>query len=467
MGLIQDITELMRKGPELASQASAMKLNTKSIAKGAKDSTFQFPCLIVDSTPIDMANTIARTFDQVYATFTQTWLSMNSMFDITIDPTPLSYLRKLHQNLKLESLEVDENEVDHYMEKVYNGDYKLFMNPEKTYGILFNVADRSTREMMESHKDMLREHMSDFDLQPFCAIEANLNGVGNGLSDGIRKASGTIDNINKSIFGDDENQSINTGNGNAYDLASAMLQGQAIRNARDQQYNDLRITDRQKAPQLLDRDVKKSNDLMPYGIQVRLMAVNDKKQFVQYVDFIVGVKTILHPVSSDDMIDNIARALQNKSLTFKLLKWTTGEISLVKDILLNLNDIKSDAVNRYNGKSPFFNTLKRLKNKKIGIKNFTVPHAIIPNATIVITSYEADYLENKFAINIRNEKVANKLIKNLFLMAFVIMDEGTNTISVLYDGDQSFQVYSLETLERDNTLNSNKLGREIGRMISH
>ena len=153
-------------------------------------------------------------------------------------------------------------------------------------------------------------------------------------------------------------------------------------------------------------------------------------------------------------------------LTFKLLKWTTGEISLVKDILLNLNDIKSDAVNRYNGKSPFFNTLKRLKNKKLGIKNFTVPHAIIPNATIVITSYEADYLENKFAINVRNEKVANKLIKNLFLMAFVIMDEGTNTISVLYDGDQSFQVYSLETLERDNSLNSNKLGREIGRMIS-
>ena len=82
MGLIQDITELMRKGPELASQASALKLNNKSIAKGAKDSTFQFPCLIVDSTPIDMANTIARTFDQVYATFTQTWLSMNSMFDI-------------------------------------------------------------------------------------------------------------------------------------------------------------------------------------------------------------------------------------------------------------------------------------------------------------------------------------------------------------------------------------------------
>ena len=90
MGLIEDITNLMRKGPELAGKANAVKLNTKSIACGAKDSTFQFPCLIVDSAPIEMANTIARTLDQVYATFTQTWLSMNIMFDITIDPTPLS-----------------------------------------------------------------------------------------------------------------------------------------------------------------------------------------------------------------------------------------------------------------------------------------------------------------------------------------------------------------------------------------
>ena len=47
------------------------------------------------------------------------------------------------------------------------------------------------------------------------------------------------------------------------------------------------------------------------------------------------------------------------------------------------------------------------------------------------------------------------------------MDEGTGTISVMYDGDASYQTYSLETLERDNSLNSNKLGREIGRMISH
>ena len=436
MGLIDEITGLMRKGPEAIGKLDSMKLNTKSVARGAKDSTFQFPCLIVDSAPIDMANTIARTLDQVYASFTQTWLSMNSMFDITIDPTPLSYLKRIHQNMKIEGVEnlvVDENDMENYMEKVYDGSYRLYMNPEKTCGILFNVADHATRSMMESHKDLLSEHLSDFNLQPLEPItEADSDGT------------------------------------SALDLANAIVKGQVDRERMTRQLKSMDTTAKgNKAPQLLDRDVKRSNDLTPYAIQVRMIAVNDKKEFVQYVDFILGVKAILHPVQSEDMIENLARALQNKSTMFKILRWTTGELSLVKDIILNVNDMKADAINKRNGKSPFFGTLKRLKDKKVGVRNLTVPHAIIPNATIVITSYEADILQQKYAIDVTNTSVAKKLLNSLFLMAFVIMDEGTGTISILYDGDDAFQTYALETLERDNSMNSNKLGREIGRMISH
>ena len=39
--------------------------------------------------------------------------------------------------------------------------------------------------------------------------------------------------------------------------------------------------------------------MMPYAMQVRLMAVNDKKEFVQFMDFVLGVKTILHPIGYD------------------------------------------------------------------------------------------------------------------------------------------------------------------------
>ena len=432
MGMIQDITALMRKGPELAAQVNNIKFNTKSVARGAKDATFQFGCLMADSAPVNMAHVTTKSLDQVYASFTQTWLSVNSMFDITIDPTPLSYLKKLHQNFKLESYEEGEESMESFMEKVYDGSHRLYMNPEKTYGILFNVANQTSLEMMESHKEQLSEFMTEFNLEPLEVMEA--------------------DEVNPE-----------------YLFGKAVLQGEIEKNRLDRQNEKLRQSDDGIAPKLLtDREVKRANDMMPYGIQVRLIAVNDKKEFVQYIDFIVGVKTILHPVPSDDMIENIARAVQNRSVFFKFLRWTTGEISLIKDIILNLNDIKTDVASRsrQNNSSPFFNTLKRLKNRKISVSNLTVPHALIPNTPIVITSYEADYLKNNLGIDVRNEVTVKKLIDSLFLMAFIILDEGTNTISVLYDGDDAFQIYALETLEKELMMNSNKLGREIGRMIS-
>lgn len=432
MGFINDILNVMRKGPEVATQLNSVKLNTKTITRGAKDSTFQFPCLIADSVPLDMANTMSRTLDKVYASFTQTWLSMNSVVDITINPTPLDYLRKMHQNLKLEGslndLMVDPDDVESYMEKVQDGKYKLYMSKDNSYGVVFNISNKTNRAILESHKELLKEHLSEIDMKPLESFyEADL----------ADKA----------------------------DIIDRFVTAQSGKASLQRQKDLAGISNGVQAPKLLDRDIKKTNDMVPLGVQVRLVAVNDKKEFVQYMDFVVGVKTIMHVIQTDDMVDNLKRGIENKSLLFKFLRWTTGEISLFKDIILNLDEIKNDTVKKA-GKSPFFGTLQRLKNKKVGMTNFTVPHAIIPNATVVISSYEVDVLQNKYGIDIRKDAMVRMLMNNLFLMAFVIMDEGSGTVSVFYDGDQTYQTYSIETLERDNAMNSNKLGKEIGRMIS-
>lgn len=432
MGFINDILNVMRKGPEVATQLNSVKLNTKTITRGAKDSTFQFPCLIADSVPLDMANTMSRTLDKVYASFTQTWLSMNSVVDITINPTPLDYLRKMHQNLRLEGslndLMVDPEDVDSYMEKVQDGKYKLYMSKDNSYGVVFNISNKTNRAILESHKELLKEHLSDIDVKP---LEA--------------------------FYEADDASSV--------DIVDRFVTAQSSKASIQKQRDISSISNNVQAPKLVDRDIKKTNDMVPLGVQVRLIAVNDKKEFVQYMDFIVGVKTIMHIIQTDDMVDNLKRGIENKSLLFKFLRWTTGEISLIKDIILNLDEIKNDSV-RQAGKSPFFGTLQRLKNKKVGMTNFTVPHAIIPNATVVISSYEADILQSKYGIDIRRDTIVRMLMNNLFLMAFVIMDEGSGTVSVFYDGDQTYQTYAIETLERDNAMNSNKLGKEIGRMIS-
>lgn len=432
MGMIEDITNLMRKGPALVSQLDPIKINTKSVVRGAKDATFQFPCLMSDTIPIDLANTLVNTLDRVYADFTQTWISLHPFMDMSLDPTPMSYLKRLHQNMKVESVqEFSDNgeEYERIMKEAYEGENLLYMNPNKTYGVMISGANKGSYEMIKSHTQYLREYMSDFNLAPI-----------------TEAPDGPIES--------------------AYDLTNRLLDSKTKQMEDEKRNNMMNQMRNRDVPKLLDRDVKKTNELTPFGIQVRLIAKNEKNEFVQYVDFIVGVKAILHPVKSDDVIDNIKRALQNKSLFFKFLRWTSGEISLFKNIVLNVDDIKLDA-NRNASRSPWFPALKRLKNKKIGVSNLTVPHGVIPNATLAISSYEADELLNKSAIDIRQPAIAKKIMSQLSLIAFVIIDEATGTVNILYDGDSDYQTYSLETLQRQNDLTSNKLGREIGRMISH
>lgn len=432
MGMIEDITNLMRKGPALVSQLDPIKINTKSVVRGAKDATFQFPCLMSDTIPIDLANTLVSTLDRVYADFTQTWISLHPFMDMSLDPTPMSYLKRLHQNMKVESVqEFSDNgeEYERIMKESYEGENLLYMNPNKTYGVMISGANKGSYEMIKSHAQYLREYMSDFNLAPI-----------------TEAPDGPIES--------------------AYDLTNRLLDSKTKQMEDEKRNNMMNQMRNRDVPKLLDRDVKKTNELTPFGIQVRLIAKNEKNEFVQYVDFIVGVKAILHPVKSDDVIDNIKRALQNKSLFFKFLRWTSGEISLFKNIVLNVDDIKLDA-NRNASRSPWFPALKRLKNKKIGVSNLTVPHGVIPNATLAISSYEADELLNKSAIDIRQPAIAKKIMSQLSLIAFVIIDEATGTVNILYDGDSDYQTYSLETLQRQNDLTSNKLGREIGRMISH
>jgi hypothetical protein len=424
----------MRFGPELTNDLREVKMNTRSVARGAKDSTFQFPMLVDDSIPVDMTGTIGRTFDYIYANFAQSWISMNSTYDMTLNPSPFSYLKKLHQNVKFEGLEVEPNDVESYMEKVYDGSYRLYMNESNTFGVLFNVADKPTKLMLEANRDQLRDPHSGLNLREVVDVTAKA----------VKDYQDAVSRENKE-YRDQTMHELNYAKG-----------------MRDLKYGDPKAA---KGPKLTNQKVEKLNDMTPYGLEVRLIAVNDQNQFVQYVDIVLGIKTVIHPVQADDLIDNIGRAVQNKSLAFKFLRWTTGELSLIKDLILNMNEMRNDAFNR-SSKTPFFSKLKRIKNRRFGIDMFGSPHFVIPNSTIVVSTYVVDKLNESMGIDLRNPATAKKTVDSLFLMGLVILDEGTGLVSVMYDGDTQFQNYTIDGLEKDRMLNSNKLGNEIGRMIA-
>ena len=509
MGYLEDLHNILKS---VSSTKNIIDRNkSKSITRGALDGTLQFPCLVSDAIPIDMASTIARTLERVYASFVQTYLSTNNTIDISVDKNPNMFLKKFHRNIKVESTMEDlyqeyctesDSEYDALMERIYDGTTKAYINEAENKMIVFNFSDKFNKGVFESHKESLEEALSCIDYKPFPNIGNSpfYEAIGNpdGDIDMYRQTKG-IDNahdramkrIDQNFQREMNNRKLATDIGMratdmAYNTGMTMLRNKMDKDAADLKYQrDVELQGmRNKAeidkerykiqyggnlsvPSVLkDSEVKKANDLQPYSMQVRLMAINDKNEFVQFMDFIIGVKVVLHNIKSDEMIINLQNALSDNGVLFNFIRWTTGEKSLFKDLLLNINSTKLDIANKSKGSSPWWSTLKRLKEVSKAQGAFFSKTKLVPQSTIVISAFDADSVEKLYGFNLRNPKFAIKLMKSLFLMNFIIVDEGTGTLDILYDGETAYQTYALETLEREVTMSSNKIGKELTRMIS-
>lgn len=425
----------------------------KSFARGAMDGTLQFPCLISDAIPIDMASTIGRTLERNYAGLVQIFLSHNNTVNIANVKNPSEFLKQYHKNIRLESTNTDlyyENFVeddpyfDTLMERIYNGTTTAYINEKENMMVVFNFSEDFNPHVFESNKKELEESLKDIDFEPF-------------------------PNIGNSPFYEARNRSNNPPltPQDAHDLYVDSLKKTFSHNLDNRkEMNKLQYGGKINTPAATDNDVKKANDMQPYLIQTRVMAVNNNNEFVQFMDFIVGVKVVLHLIKSDEMIVNLQNSLQNNGKIFNFIRWTTGEKSLFKDLLLKINETKLDIANRSKGASPWWTTLKRIKDTAKAQQAFFAKNQFVPQATIVITAYEADAIQKNTGMPLKDPRFARKLMKDLFLMNFVIVDDGTRTVDILYDGASSYQTYALETLEREVTANSNKIGRELTRMIS-
>lgn len=507
MGYLEDLHNILKS---VSSTKNVIDRNkSKSITRGALDGTLQFPCLVSDAIPIDMASTIARTLERVYASFVQTYLSTNNTIDISVDKNPNMFLKKFHRNIKVESTMEDlyqeyctesDSEYDALMERIYDGTTKAYINEAENKMIVFNFSDKFNKGVFESHKESLEEALSCIDYKPFPNIGNSpfYEAIGNGNIDTYRQTKG-IDNahdramkrIDQNFQREMNNRKLAADIGMratdmAYNTGMTMLRNKMDKDAADLKYQrDVELQgmrnkaeiDKEKfrmqyggnlsVPSVLkDSEVKKANDLQPYSMQVRLMAINDKNEFVQFMDFIIGVKVVLHNIKSDEMIINLQNALSDNGVLFNFIRWTTGEKSLFKDLLLNINSTKLDIANKSKGSSPWWSTLKRLKEVSKAQGAFFSKTKLVPQSTIVISAFDADSIEKLYGFNLRNPKFAIKLMKSLFLMNFIIVDEGTGTLDILYDGETAYQTYALETLEREVTMSSNKIGKELTRMIS-
>ena len=427
MSIIEEIKQALRFASDATNKVD--KIRRRSIARGANDQTFQFPCIISDSVPIDKAATLSRNLDRLYASWVQIYLSGIGIIDLNYIKNPRQFINMYQTNFNLESATDDED--DFYAEYVGELRKEMFNEPqlyvsEKTGNmLLFVEAETCPVSIQRACKDALRPHLYGYSTKGIPITEANGE-----LNDMIR---GYIDK---------------------------QKEDEISRNEEDRMKASKDI----RGPQLSDKDVKRVNDMQPYTLDLKLLATKGDSGLAQYVNYTVGVKSVMHLGSSDNLIMNLAYVLKNKNPLFNFIKWTTGEISLFKDILFRLDDINFTVANKNDRTGKMISTLKRLKNRPMNV-GLNGVSKVVPFATICISTYEYNQIKDRYGFDLKNVTYAKKIMEELFLMCFIILDDTSATIDMMIDGSNTFQTYSLDTLEREVSMNSSKLGKELTRML--
>ena len=412
MGILNDISEVVKSVSTLVrTNSSAMKKNNDSLAKKAKEGILQFPAICSNSLDADTLSMASKALERNYATFAQIVYTMNCVAQVDEIKGVGDFINKFHTNIgNTGTIDVLNLALKEALE-----DYS---QTELDGMVLETILCKgSTNTIIHENSINLKEYMSGFNLDV--------------LNDLFIPAD-----IRKEII--EENITYNK-NHRKY--------GDSLLEAEDEKNPNLnRIVIPSKV--LDNNELKKANELVPTTLTLKINFMDKNGNLAGERTFNIGVKVTLHPASSEEIINNLCSARDTGF--FKFIRWTTGELSLVKDVLLNLNEIKLDVVNKTAGKSGWFSTFKRLKAKSTILSKFSKgAQGFHPLGTIIISMDEAEIIKNKSGLDLTRVSDVKKVMDKFMLLGFVILDPATQTAMFIFDDSPDFEMQPFSGLKRE------------------
>lgn len=468
MGIISEISSAIKDAKGLMGEVKKIndfKVND-SLARRSSQATLQFPILVTDSIDINRSQAVSKAIEKKYATFVQLVISMNPYLDLKKDKNIVGYLNNIHQNaptitnlLKENAMELlsDENisvflslnegcsgEVLHSNRKqMYSiteslNSYRV-NDLYKPKSITMGEAEAKTRYFLKENSILVEAKQINADNPSEYDKHTNKNRVNMKPVDGRKpdKSEDPIDQNRVKSLGNDAERSMKISQWEAEQRSRASVK-------------------------MSDNDVKKANELVPTTLSVTINPIQGDN-FGGALNFVLGVKGIMHLIPSNEMISNLLSGLKSGNKFFNFVRWTTGEIKFVKDLLLNIDQLKDDAVKKYTGGSAWWTTLKRRKTLAKA-KNLMSRTKLLPNATIVCSIEEVIEMKEVYGFDLMNLRHATKLMNDYFLLGFVVVDSSQELVHFLFDGESSFETLSFNGLEKEN--NSKNDFKEIYKMIS-
>ena len=430
-----------------------------SIAKAASDLVMIFPVMCPDTISISTAAMVSKAIERKAVSLLQLVLSAANVQ--TVD-NAFEYLKKFHSNIK------SGGDVDDYIyainkiatDKNFFRDVMVTREGANINGFDIHVSTEATQKMLDFLKSdnfVLPESVNDRRISDFKITESafgydikirtiNEYDLGNPPDRDDPKYSNAFDPNTKKYTSKEDRDKMFSSDREDYKFAMGVAKDK-LDMAGKMVGMDKDVAAMFKS-QLVDSDVKKANELVPSLMIVRFT----NAQTGMSTTFVAGVKAKLISVKSSEMVSKIIGKNSNSNVFLNFIRATTGEISLVNDFFLGLNNAKVDILSKKNkgSKSDLWKILERRANWA-KTKSAVGKAGISRIATLVVSNFEVEELKKYDNIDLLNPSTAKKLMDGYGLLCLVIVDETTEVAKFMFDdGENRFEDLSFDSLERDN-----------------
>lgn len=495
-------------------------VDNRSIIARSRNSIMQFPVYITQTIRVNEAHIISKLFERVYASLFQSILASNPTIEEK-EVNELVFLKRFHTNLK-ESTEFElYNEfytpID-TLDEIMKESVFLHEKISPTMEVFFQAVpyrdhffeSEANRMMCESlsglsylkeaettttdngSQSVTKETVSDKELTELAIDELGLGSEAKRIlnasekdledyeKDQRNKLQTRVDNklgeIKRNIR-DGKMKGYGHDGGRYYREKRTKTQTKITQTKEVSEKNkDLDIVRAVDAPKLLkDADIKKINGMLPYTIEATFRVRPEGGGTPYEVHFIIGIKTVLHLIRSQDLMDDLRELVTGNIKSLQKVRYKTGEITFA-DYIFNKKGVKADAAKSINYNKKWMSTLKKLAewDKTQGAAINDVNKLInggtpIPNGTMVLSQTDVTTMMNQTGIDLSVVSNAKRLARSLFLIAVCIVDSSAGTMRVLFtDSDTDWDVQSLGAIDSELSKTDNsQLMRELNRMVNH
>jgi hypothetical protein len=418
------------------------KVISQNIATAAKGLTAVFPVIVTEATPIDQAIMISKAVERKCVGLLEMLFASASIGNVS---NAYDYLSKFHNNID-DKLDWSNANIDDILDagvdvnRAFNGKGSLNAATEIAIRDGMKAVQEDVKQNCRYYLDecLNPNSINDYLVRQVFG-EASIN-----IRHGVRTSSRTVDNGDGSTTRyDDSDAAMVTDIKNAYDVLNKGI---------------------------IKTDVDKANEAMPSLMVVRFTSVGDlgdahNTNAIENV-CVIGVKAMIHYVSSSDMVNKIMLKNSDRRGLFNFIRATTREISFFKDFLFSVDRAKVDALSKVGrgSSSSIWKLLELRANQAKRNKQFKNDASCSAIATIVISKEEADLIKKYHRLDIKNPGTLLSIMRGYSFMCAVIVDEAMERVDMLWDdGTKNFETYSFMSLEREE---SSGMYKKVINMVS-